>query len=93
MHLDPYRIIKGPVITEKVSLQQERFNIYGFTVDRRANKVQIRDAVEKIWDVKVKDVRTMIRKGKPRRVRWSWHHQPDQKIALVRLAEGETIEA
>lgn len=93
MHLDAYQIIKGPVITEKVSTLTEIENVYGFKVDRRANKVQIRQAVETIWDVKVLNVNTMIRKGKPRRVRFNWSKQPDTKIALVKLAEGQRIEA
>jgi large subunit ribosomal protein L23 len=93
MELDAYQIIKGPVITEKVTALTEFHNIYGFKVDRRANKVQIRRAVEKIWDVKVLNVNTLIRKGKPRRVRFQWSKQPDAKIALVKLAEGQRIEA
>jgi len=93
MQLDAYQIIKGPVITEKVSTLTEQENVYGFKVDRRANKVQIRQAVETIWDVKVLNVNTMVRKGKPRRVRFNWGKQPDVKIALVKLAEGQRIEA
>lgn len=92
MELDAYQIIKGPLITEKLATAQERNNTYGFKVDKRANKIQIRQAVESIWDVKVVDVRTMTRKGKPRRVRWAWHHQPDTKVALVRLAADDRIE-
>ncbi len=92
MELHPYQIIKSPVITEKVSTLTDRHNTYGFKVDRRANKVQIRQAVEKIWDVKVVAVRTMNRKGKPRRVRFKWATQPDLKIALVRLAADNRIE-
>jgi large subunit ribosomal protein L23 len=90
--LDPHQIIKGPLITEKVSDATERANVYGFEVDRRANKVQIKDAVEKLFDVKVVKVNTMIRKGKPRRVKWSWCHEPSWKRALVRLREGDRIE-
>ena len=93
MELDAYQIIKAPVITEKVTGLTEFHNIYGFKVDRRANKVMIRRAVENIWDVKVLNVNTMIRKGKPRRVRSIWSKQPDAKIALVKLAEGQRIEA
>ena len=66
--LDAFQVIKSPIITEKVSVDTEQSNIWGFKVDRRANKIQIRQAVEQIWEVKVLSVNTMIRKGKPRRV-------------------------
>lgn len=93
MHLDPYTIIKAAQITEKLTTANERSNVYGFKVDRRANKIQIRQAVESIWGVKVVEVRTMIRKGKPRRVKANWTHQPDWKRALVKLATGQRIES
>ena len=92
VHLEMHQIIKGPLITEKVSDGTEQANIYGFEVDRRANKVQIKQAVEKLFDVKVVKVNTMIRKGKPRRVKFSWSKEPNWKRALVRLREGDRIE-
>ena len=64
----------------------------GFVVDRRANKIQIKEAVERIWDVKVVKVNTVIRKGKPRRVKANWAKEPSWKRALVRLREGDRIE-
>ncbi|MGE0707216.1 MAG: 50S ribosomal protein L23 [Planctomycetota bacterium] len=90
--LGTYDVIKSPLITEKLTYLNERDNVYGFWVDRRANKIQIKNAVEKIWDVKVLKVNTMIRKGKPRRVKWHWHHEPARKRALVWLAAGQRIE-
>lgn len=93
MDLDAYQVIKGPVITEKVTGLTEDANVYAFKVDMRANKVQIRNAVEKIWGVKVVSVRTAVRKGKPRRMKHTWSRQPDFKRALVRLAEGQRIES
>ena len=93
MELTPYQIIKGPLITEKVSGQTELANVYAFKVDMRANKIQIRDAIEKIWSVKVVSVRTQVRKGKPRRMKHQWSAQPNWKRALVKLAEGQKIEA
>ncbi len=93
MDLDAYQVIKGPVITEKVTGLTEDANVYAFKVDMRANKVQIRSAVEKIWGVKVVSVRTQVRKGKPRRMKHTWSRQPDFKRALVRLAEGQRIES
>jgi large subunit ribosomal protein L23 len=92
VHLDAYQVIKSPIITEKVALDTERSNIWGFEVDRRANKIQIKQAIEQIWDVKVLSVKTMIRKGKPRRVGREWHKQPAMKRALVRLAQDDRIE-
>jgi large subunit ribosomal protein L23 len=93
VHLDPYMIIKAPLITEQVTGMTEDSNTYGFRVDMRANKVQIRQAVEKIWGVDVVAVRTMIRKGKPRRMKHNWSQQPAWKRALVRLADGQRIES
>lgn len=93
MELDAFTVIKGPMITEKVTDQTERSNVYGFRVDMRANKVQIRQAVERIWGVDVVEVRTQVRKGKPRRFRWSWGNQASWKLAMVKLAEGQRIES
>ena len=73
-------------------LATEQSNIWGFIVDRRANKIQIRQAIEQLWDVKVLSVNTMIRKGKPRRVGREWAKQPNWKRALVKLAADDRIE-
>lgn len=93
MELDAFTVIKGPMITEKVTDQTERSNTYGFRVDMRANKVQIRQAVERIWGVDVVEVRTQVRKGKPRRFRWAWGKQAAWKLAMVKLADGQRIES
>ena len=66
---DVYDVIYSPVVTEKSVRAIEEGNVYTFIVDRLANKVQIRQAVEELFSVKVQSVRTLIRKGKPRRVR------------------------
>ena len=92
VNLDAFQIIKAPIITEKVSLGAEQSNIWGFQVDKRANKIQVRQAVEQIWEVKVLSVNTMIRKGKPRRVGKEWCHEGDWKRALVKLAPDDRIE-
>ncbi|RMG07269.1 MAG: 50S ribosomal protein L23 [Planctomycetota bacterium] len=92
VHLDAYQVIKAPIITEKLAKQTEHSNIWGFVVDKRANKIQIKQAVEQLFDVKVLSVRTMNRKGKPRRVGREWSHAPNWKRALVRLAEDDRIE-
>jgi large subunit ribosomal protein L23 len=91
--LDAFQIIKSPLITEKVTGLTEHANVYAFKVDMRANKVQIRTAVQKLWPgVKVLSVRTQVRKGKPRRMKHNWSAQPNWKRAMVRLAEGQRIE-
>ncbi len=90
--LDATQIIKAPLITEKLTTLTDNNNVYGFKVDRRANKVQIKKAVEQLFGVRVVSVNTMTRKGKPRRVRFSWGHAPTWKRALVKLAEGDRIE-
>ncbi len=92
VHLDAYQIIKSPIITEKMAKQTELNNIWGFVVDRRANKIQVRQAVEQIWDVKVVSVNTMVRKGKPRRVGSDSCQTADWKRALVKLAPDNRIE-
>lgn len=95
----PYDVIKQPIITEKSTVQMAEENVYAFVVDNGANKIEIAHAVEKIWDVKVKDVRTMRYAGKQRRSlmgRMSRSRDVGRrasfKKALVSLAEGDSIE-
>jgi len=84
-------VLKKPVVTEKsVSLIED--NKYTFLVDKRASKTEIKQAVEKLFNVKVVKVNTMNVKGKPRRVRYHWGRTPDVKKAVVTLAEGNKIE-
>ena len=65
--MDTTNVIIKPLVTEKSTHLQETRNVYAFQVNQSANKVEIRRAIETIYNVKVKDVRTMNRKGKPRR--------------------------
>jgi large subunit ribosomal protein L23 len=92
VHLDAYQVIKSPIITEKMAKATEQHNTWAFQVNLASNKIQIRQAVESIWDVKVLSVKTMVRKGKPRRVGREWCHQADWKRALVRLRPEDRIE-
>lgn len=69
MRNDIYQVIVRPLITEKGTFQSRALNAYPFEVSPEANKAQIKQAVEKIYNVKVLGVRTANRKGKPRRVR------------------------
>jgi large subunit ribosomal protein L23 len=88
---DLYQVIKGPLITEKSTMQKETSNAYAFIVDRRANKAEIKEAVEKIFKVKVAKVRTQNVRGKVKRFRQYQTRRPHWKKAVVTLKEG-TIE-
>ena len=87
-----YDIIKRPLFTEKGSRLQERLNTYSFQVHPGANKVEIRQAVEAIFGVKVQKVRTMSVMGKLKRVGASYGRTSDWKKALVTLSEGEALQ-
>ena len=89
---DPYKIIKTPHVTEKSTYASEANNAYTFLVDRRANKIEVKTAVEKLFNVKVEKIRTFNRKGKKRRVRYKIGKTPDKKYAIVTLKEGHRIE-
>jgi large subunit ribosomal protein L23 len=89
--LEPREIIKKPVISEKTTgLMAE--NKYTFVVDKRANKIQIKNAVQDIFNVTVLDVRTMIVKGKVKRMGRYQGKTPDKKKAIVTLKQGDKIE-
>jgi large subunit ribosomal protein L23 len=87
-----YDIIKGPLITEKATIQKEKSNQLTFEVDRVANRVEIRQAVEKLFNVRVEKVRTMQMKGKFKRMGRSLGKRRDWKKAIVTLAEGHKVE-
>jgi large subunit ribosomal protein L23 len=87
-----YQVLKRPILTEKTDYQRDD-NQYVFEVDRRANKVQIKAAVETIFDVEVLSVNTMIMKPKRRRMgRKMITTRPSWKRAVVTLAAGERIQ-
>lgn len=90
--MNPYEIVKRPLITEKSTIQKEANNQLTFEVDRKANRVEIRHAVEKIFNVRVIRVRTMQTKGKVKRVGRTLGKRRDWKKAVVTLARGENIE-
>ena len=85
-------IVLRPVISEKSYGLQDEFNKYTFIVAPHANKTQIRQAVEAIWNVKVTGVNTLNRSGKRRRTRYGYGKRPDTKRAIVSLADGERID-
>ena len=89
-------IIKKPVITEKMTAISEKLNKYAFNVDKNANKIQIKEAIEKLYDVKVEAVNTMNYDGK-KKSRYTkagvvTGRRPAFKKAVVTLKEGYTID-
>jgi len=86
-----YDIVKSMLRTEKATILLPE-NKYLFWVNKKANKIQIRQAVEDIYKVKVKSVNTSMQRGKKRRVRYVQGKSPDWKKALVTLKEGSKIE-
>ncbi len=87
-----YQIIKQPHVTEKATTDTLDRNAYHFRVPRDANKVEIRNAIEILFGVKVVTVNTLRVKGKARRRGWAKGQKPDWKKAMVTLAEGNTID-
>ncbi|MGH3322869.1 MAG: 50S ribosomal protein L23 [Streptomyces sp.] len=88
---DPRDVLLAPVVSEKsYGLLDE--NKYTFLVRLDANKVQIRQAVEAVFGVKVTSVNTINRPGKRKRTRYGWGKRKDTKRAIVSLAEGERID-
>ena len=86
-------IIKRPLmLTEKGNVLRETQNQFLFEVDRRANKIQIRQAVEKLFNVKVTDVRTLIVRGHMRRMGRGYEKTRNWKKAIVSVKDGDTIE-
>lgn len=91
--MTPAQIIKRPIVlTEKAATLKESGNQVIFEVDLKANKIQIKDAVEKLFDVKVADVNTLIQRGKIKRVGRAYHKKPNWKKAIVTLGEGSDIQ-
>ena len=89
--INPRDIIKKPVVSEKsMGLMAE--DKYTFIVDKKANKIQIKNAVENIFNVTVLDVRTMNVKGKVKRMGRFEGKTPDRKKAIVTLKHGDKIE-
>lgn len=88
---DPHDVLIKPLVTEKSMLLMEE-NKYCFMVDKKANKIEIKHAVESLFKVKVLNVTTRIIKGKIKRMGRTQGKRPDTKRAIVTLAEGNRIE-
>jgi large subunit ribosomal protein L23 len=90
--LDPHQVIFRPLVTEKGMHRSTRYNAYSFEVNRLATKDDIRRAVESLFNVSVIHVRTINRKGKPRRTRFRSAHTKDWKKAIVKLNPEHRID-
>jgi len=91
MSIDIYKIIKRPIITEKTTRLKQQNNMYVFEVDINATKSMIKEAVEKLFNVDVEEVRTMIMKGKLRRYGRFEGYKSDWKKAIVKIKKGQSI--
>ncbi len=91
--MDARQIVIAPVVSEKSYAEMEKGH-YTFKVHPEANKIQIRQAIEEIFGVRVTRVNTLNRPGKRKRNRrtWTFGKRPDTKRAIVTLAEGQTID-
>lgn len=93
---DLHSIILKPVITERTNALKEATNSFVFEVHPDANKREIKLAVEKLFSVKVKEIRTAVMRGKPKKTLMRGGRflgkRPDRKRAIVKLAEGQNIE-
>ncbi len=90
--MDYYQIIKRPLSSEKSVGDRETSNSYHFEVDRKVNKIQVKEAVEKLFEVKVLAVRTLNKVGKTRKYRNKIFKTSGWKKAIVTLKEGERID-
>ncbi len=90
--MELHQVIKKIILTEKSNLERETANKYHFEVDRQANKVEISEAVEKLFKVKVEEVRVLNMLGKQKRMGRTMGRKRSWKKAIVTLAEGSRIE-
>ena len=92
MALHVFEVLRRPLITEKSTIQQDGQNKYAFEVDSRANKAQVRTAVETSFSVKVIDVNMLTVKGKKKRLGRRQVQGPSWKKAVVSLRTGDKIQ-
>ncbi|HXV36803.1 MAG TPA: 50S ribosomal protein L23 [Myxococcota bacterium] len=90
--MNVYEVIRRPLVTEKSNIAREASNVVTLAVNPRASKRAIRDAVESLFSVQVVDVHTMRQPRKSRRVGKFAGRKPEWKKAIVKLAEGQSIE-
>jgi len=87
-----YSVLKKPHVTEKTSLGSDKSNTVALIVDKTANKIEIKQAVEGLFKVKVADVRTVTVAGKVKRAGKTYGKRPNWKKAYVTLQEGQSID-
>lgn len=90
--LEAHQVLLRPLVTEKGVHRASRNNQYAFQIHRDANKLDVKAAVEELFDVKVKKVRTQTRKGKLRRYKFRYGRTADWKKAIVQLHEDHRID-
>lgn len=91
LSLEPYQVVRRPLVTEKGTHLSERHNAYTFEVHPQATKLDIKRAVQELWDVRVLKIRTQNRQGKPRRHRMHVGRTSAWKKAIVVLHEEDRI--
>lgn len=89
---DIIRIIRRPVVTEKAALAQQHLNAHVFEVDQKATKLQVKQAVEQVFNVKVRSVHTMVMPRRRKRYGRQIGMAPRWKKAIVTLAPGQSIQ-
>jgi large subunit ribosomal protein L23 len=87
-----HEVIKRPLLTEKVNIMREENNVVSFAVNPHANKFEIQKAVEELFNVKVREVRTIRMHRKKRRMGKHIGEKAEWKKAMVKLEEGQSIE-
>lgn len=92
MNTRSYQVLKRPLVTEKSTIEKDARNKLCFEVHRSANKIEIKEAVEKIFKVDVLDVATMSMRGKKKRVGRYFTQLPDWKKAVVTVKPGQRVE-
>ena len=90
--MNRFEIIKRPLDTEKLDRMRDRENKFAFEIDMKANKTEVKQAIEQLFKVKVLDVKTSIVRGKFRRIGRSEGQRPNWKKAIVTLKEGDAIQ-
>lgn len=90
--METFEVLRRPIVTEKSGFQSENLRRYTFEVDVRANKRQIKEAVERAFDVKVEAVNVINMRGKSRRLGRTRGWTKDWRKAIVTLAPGQTIQ-
>ena len=90
--LDAHHVVLRPLVTEKGVHRSTRYNQYAFEVSPLADKIDIKEAIESLFDVRVTRVRTQNRRGKPRRYRFRYGSTKNWKKAIVTLHDEDRIE-